>query len=128
MGLCVFPGDEDIDGPDACFSYGDFALFRRRLALEEGFTLDEMAGFGGDLPWTAVSSELEPLLNHPDDHSKDLSAEDCSVVLPRLEAILRRWSTEESRGTDFGRHLEDAQRLTAVMRVCVEKNVVLYFG
>ncbi|MDQ0936688.1 hypothetical protein QFZ49_006663 [Streptomyces turgidiscabies] len=44
MGLCLFPGDEGVDGLDACFSYGGFAQFRRRLALAEGFSLDERVG------------------------------------------------------------------------------------
>lgn len=128
MGLCLFPGGEDVDGLDACFSYGGFAQFRRRLALAEGFSLDEMVGFGGDRPWTDVSTELEPLLNHPDDHSEDLSAADCVAVLPRLEAVLERWSQEEPRDVGMERHVEDAQRLVAVLRICVSKNVALFFG
>ncbi|MEU7039107.1 hypothetical protein ABZ958_36430 [Streptomyces sp. NPDC046237] len=128
MGLCLFPGDGDVDGPEACFSYGGFAQFRRRLALAEGFGLDEMVGFGGDRPWTDVSTELEQLLNHPDDHSEDLSAEDCVAVLPRLEAILEHWLVEDPRGVGMERHVEDAQRLVAVLRTCVNKNVALFFG
>ncbi|MFJ9822022.1 hypothetical protein ACIRU3_43670 [Streptomyces sp. NPDC101151] len=53
-------------------------MFRRRLVHVEGFDLGEMIGFGGDRPWTEVSTELEPFLNHPDDHSKDLSPQDCA--------------------------------------------------
>ncbi|QWB27720.1 MULTISPECIES: hypothetical protein [Streptomyces] len=128
MGLCLFAGDEDVNGPDACFSYGGFAQFRRRLALEEGFVLDEMIGFGGDRPWTDLSTPLEPFLNHPDDHSEDLSVEDCFAVLPRLEAILEHWSSEEPPDQGMERHIEDAQRLTAVLRICIEKNVDLFFG
>lgn len=128
MGLCLFPGDEDADGPDACFSYGGFAQFRRRLALEEGFALDEMIGFGGDRPWTDLSTRLKPFLNQPDDHSKDLSVEDCAAVLPRLEAVLEHWSREEPRDEGMERHIEDAQRLTAVLRICIEKKVDLLFG
>jgi hypothetical protein len=127
MGLCLFPGDEDVDGPDACFSYGGLAQFRRRLALEEGFALDEMIGFGGDRPWTDVSTCLEPFLNHPDDHSQDLSVEDCAAVLPRLETILGRWSREGPRDEGMDRHIEDAQRLTVVLRICIEKNVDLIY-
>ncbi|WP_058043856.1 hypothetical protein [Streptomyces roseifaciens] len=128
MGLCLFPGDEDVDGLDACFSYEGFARFRRRLALAEGFGLDEMVGFGGNRPWTDVSTDLEPLLNHPDDHSEDLSAEDCVAVLPQLEAILEQWSEEEPHDAGIERHVEDAQRLVAVLRICVSKNVALFFG
>ncbi|MFD3622941.1 hypothetical protein ACFWWT_49220 [Streptomyces sp. NPDC058676] len=127
MGLCLFPGDGDVDGPDACFSYGGFAQFRRRLAHAEGFDLGEMIGFGGDRPWTKVSTALEPFLNHPDDHREDLSLQDCAVVLPRLEAILGQW-TSEPRDPDMERHIEDIQQLSVVLRVCIEKNVDLCFG
>lgn len=44
MGLCLFPDDDDLDGPHAYFSYGSFAEFRRRLAHAEGFDLDGMLG------------------------------------------------------------------------------------
>lgn len=127
MGLCLFPGDGDIDGPDACFSYGGFAQFRRQLAHVEGFDLGEMIGFGGDRPWTEVSTELEPFLNHPDDHSKDLSPQDCAAVRPRLEAILGQW-VSEPLDAGMESHIEDAQRLSAVLRVCIDKNVDLCFG
>ncbi|MFE9859042.1 hypothetical protein [Streptomyces sp. NPDC005780] len=127
MGLCLFPGDGDVDGPDACFSYGGFAQFRRRLAHAEGFDLGEMVGFGGERPWAEVSTELEPFLNHPDDHSKDLSPQDCAAVLPRLEAILRQW-TSEPRDSAMERHVEDIQQLSVVLHICIEKNVDLYFG
>ncbi|MGV4987915.1 hypothetical protein ACVB8X_25100 [Streptomyces sp. NRAIS4] len=94
MGLCLFPGDGDIDGPDACFSHGGLPQFRRHLAHVEGFDLGEMIGFGGDRPWKEASTELEPFPNHPDDHSKDLSPQDCAAVRPWLEAILGRWVSE----------------------------------
>ncbi|MER7789874.1 hypothetical protein [Streptomyces sp. NPDC097640] len=127
MGLCLFPSDGDIDGPDACFSYGGFAQFRRRLAHADGFDLDEMTGFGGDRPWAEVSTELEPFLNHPDDHSKNLSPEDCAAVLPKLDAIIGRWNSEPL-DAGMGRHIEDAQQLSTVLRVCIHKNVDLCFG
>ncbi|MFI2458209.1 hypothetical protein [Streptomyces sp. NPDC019539] len=93
-----------------------------------GVALDEMIGFGGDRPWTDLSTCLQPFLNHPDDHSKDLSVEDCAAVLPRLEAVLEPWSREEPRDEGMERHIEDAQRLTAVQRICIEKKVDLLFG
>ncbi|MFI8280888.1 hypothetical protein ACIGBH_39625 [Streptomyces sp. NPDC085929] len=133
LGLCLFPGDGDADGPDTCFSYGGFAQFRRRLAHAEGFDLGEMIGFGGDRPWAEVSTEVEPFLNHPDDHSKDLSPlsplspQDCAAVLPKLEAILGQW-TSERRDSGMERHIKNIQRLSVVLRVCIQKNVDLYFG
>ncbi|MFG2296290.1 hypothetical protein [Streptomyces sp. NPDC048603] len=127
MGLCLFPGDGDVDGLDVSFSYGDFALFRRRLAIAEGFDLGEMFGFGGDRPWAEVSTVLEPLLNHPDDHGESLSPSECAVILPRLEAVLVEWLSAEFRDVVFEEHIRDARDLVAVLNVCVRKNVELCF-
>lgn len=84
-GLVLFPGDGDNSSPDVSWSYSGFAAFRRRLAQSAGFALSEMWGFGGDRPWSEVSTVLEPLLNHPDDGGDDLTPADCAVVLPRLQ-------------------------------------------
>ncbi|MEV7894378.1 hypothetical protein [Streptomyces cyaneofuscatus] len=127
MGLCLFPGDGDTDGLDACFSYGDFALFRRRLAISEGFDLGEMFGFGGDRSWVEVSTVLEPLLNHPDDHGESLSPTECAVILPRLEAVLDEWLSVEFQDAAFEGHIRDMRDLIAVLHVCVRKNVELCF-
>ncbi|MGV9451605.1 hypothetical protein [Streptomyces sp. NPDC003635] len=47
MGLTLFPSDDDVAGPDISWSYTGFNMFRQWLAQAEGFTLDEMGGFGG---------------------------------------------------------------------------------
>ncbi|GGT00322.1 hypothetical protein [Streptomyces chromofuscus] len=80
MGLTLFPGDGDDSGPDVSWSYSGFAAFRRRLAEAEGFALRDMKGFGGDRPWSEVSTVLEPLLDRPDDGGDDLSPVECAVV------------------------------------------------
>ncbi|GII96311.1 hypothetical protein Ssi02_65420 [Sinosporangium siamense] len=125
MGLCLFPGDGESDGPDACFSYGEFALFRRRLALAEDFHLEEMQGFGGVRPWKDVRTALEPLLNHPDDHSRSLSPLECEAIVARLENILLEWVSSESSDFELKEHIRDARKVIAVMHVCIQKNVEL---
>ncbi|WP_406462084.1 hypothetical protein OH768_43365 [Streptomyces sp. NBC_01622] len=85
MGLMLFPGDGDVTSPDAAWSYSGFDMFRRWLAQAEGFALGEMYGFGGDRPWSSVTTVLKPLLDHPDDDGP-------------------------------------------VMRLCLDKDVELYFG
>ena len=66
-GLVLCPGDGDVTDPDVSWSYTGFGVLRRWLAQTEGFDLVEMCGFGGQRPWSDVSTTLKPLLDHPDD-------------------------------------------------------------
>ena len=127
MGLMLYPADSDVTCPDVEWSYSGFAEFRRWLAQAEGFDLDEMYGFGGDLPWSSVTTVLEPLLDHPDDGGPDFTPAQCAAMLPRLEAIVDK---RQHDGSDplLRRHLTDARRLVVVMRLCLDKDVELYFG
>ncbi|MFG3384237.1 hypothetical protein [Streptomyces sp. NPDC047999] len=126
MGLVLFPGDGDNSSPDVSGSYSGFAAFRRRLAETEGFVLAEMRGFGGERPWSDVSTALEPLLDHPDAGGNDLSPDECASILVRLEAITDQWARE---GNDqlLRQHVEDARQLAGVLRLCIEKDVPLAF-
>ncbi|MEU3480915.1 hypothetical protein ACI2LO_33120 [Streptomyces sp. NPDC033754] len=126
MGLVLFPADGDNSSPDVSWSYSGFAEFRRRLAEVEGFVLSEMRGFGGERPWSEVSTALEPLLDHPDAGGNDLSPEECASILVRLEAITYQWSHE---GNDqlLRQHIEDSRQLAGILRLCIEKNVPLAF-
>ncbi|MFI9176081.1 hypothetical protein [Streptomyces lincolnensis] len=126
MGLVLFPGDGDNSSLDVSWSYSGFAAFRRRLAETEGFVLSEMWGFGGERPWSQVSTVLEPLLDHPDDGGDDLSTAECASILVRLEAITDQWTRQ--RGDQLlQQHIEDARQLTDVLRLCIEKDVSLAF-
>ncbi|MGW1278866.1 hypothetical protein ACWD4V_18185 [Streptomyces tsukubensis] len=126
MGLVLFPGDGDNSSPDVSWSYSGFAAFRRRLAETEGFVLSEMQGFGGQRPWSEVSTAMEPLLDHPDDGGDDLSPAECASILVRLEAITDQWAR---KGGDqlLQQHIEDARQLAGVLRLCIEKGVPLAF-
>ncbi|MFB7868030.1 hypothetical protein [Streptomyces sp. NPDC056069] len=126
MGLVLFPGDGDNSSPEVSWSYSGFAAFRRRLAEAEGFALSEMRGFGGEHPWSEVSTALEPLLDHPDAGGEDLSPTECASVLVRLEAITDQWARE---GGDqlLQQHIEDAHQLAGILRLCIEKDVPLAF-
>ncbi|MFC9686462.1 hypothetical protein [Streptomyces sp. NPDC056948] len=126
MGLVLFPGDGDNSSPDVSWSYSSFAAFRQRLAETEGFVLSEMRGFGGERPWSEVSTALEPLLDHPDAGGDDLSPDECVSILVRLETIADQWAREDGDQL-LRQHIEDANRLAGVLRPCVEKGVPLIF-
>ncbi|MGK5638628.1 hypothetical protein ACSNOK_10005 [Streptomyces sp. URMC 126] len=128
MGLLLFPADGETGGPEVCFSYRGFGAFRRRLALAEGFRLDEMQGFGGDRSWTDVSTELEPLLDHPDDHGRSLSPQECRAMLPRLRSLADEWASDEPSDPELREHAGNAHDLVEVLEVCVRKNAELSFG
>ncbi|WP_225846884.1 hypothetical protein [Streptomyces sp. HPF1205] len=127
MGLNLFPGDDDITSPDVSWSYTGFGVFRRWLAQTEGFTLEEMHGFGGQRPWNDVFTTLEPLLNHPDDDGPDLTPTQCAAILPRLQEIAGQ-PQDASTAPLLQRHIDDARQLVVVLQLCIEKDVDLIFG
>ncbi|MET9415343.1 hypothetical protein ABZY03_14390 [Streptomyces klenkii] len=125
MGLMLCPADDEVTSPDISWSHYGFNLFRNWLAQTEGFTLPEMVGFGGNRPWSSVTTTLAPLLDHPD-HEGDLVPAQCAAMLPRLEAIIG----ERPHTADdpvFQRRIEDTRRLIDVMKYCVDKGVTLDF-
>ncbi|MFD9499935.1 hypothetical protein [Streptomyces sp. NPDC060035] len=126
MGLILFPGDGDNSSPDVSWSCSGFDAFRQRLAEAEGFVLSEMWGFGGESPWSEVSTALKPLLDHPDVGGDDLSPAECASVLARLGAITDQWEQEDGDQL-LKRHIEDARQLGRVLRLCIEKDVPLAF-
>jgi hypothetical protein len=127
VGLILFPGDGDVTSADVPWSYSAFDVFRQWLAKAEGFDLTEMSGFGGQRPWTDVSTTLQPLLNHRDDGGPDLTSAQCAAILPRVEEIVRH-GKEEVDDPTLQRHFDDARRLVVVLQICVEKDVDLLFG
>ncbi|WP_308434871.1 hypothetical protein [Streptomyces tauricus] len=126
VGLILFPGDDDTTSPDVAWSYSAFHEFRCRLAQAEGFGLDEMQGFGGERPWSEVSTTLECFLDRPDDGGGELSSAECTAILPRLEAITGEWQGQATTPL-LQRHIAGARQLTLVLRFCIEKDVELLF-
>jgi hypothetical protein len=126
VGLILFPGDGDIAGLDVAWSCTGSNAFRRRLAQAEGFVLDEMRGFGGERPWSDVSTTLEPFLDRTDDGGGEFSTAECTAILPRLEAAIGEWQ-EQAADPLLQRHIEDARQLALVLRLCIEKDVELLF-
>jgi hypothetical protein len=126
VGLILFPGDGDTTSPDVAWSYTGFNAFRCRLAQAEGFVLDEMQGFGGERPWSNVSTVLEPFLDRPDDGGGELSTADCTAILPRLEAITSEWQKQAADHL-LQQHVKDARQLALVLRLCIEEDVELLF-
>ncbi|MES9524135.1 hypothetical protein [Streptomyces capoamus] len=116
-----------MTSPDVSWSYSGFNVFRRWLAEAEGFTLADMYGFGGDRPWSSVSTPLTPLLDHPDDDGPDLTLAQCTVILPRLEAIIDQ---RQHDGSDpvLQRRIDDARQLVTILKLCLDKGVELIFG
>ena len=127
MGLVLFPGDDNTDSPDICWSYTGFGKFREWLAQTEGFALDEMRGFGGDRPWSEVPTTLTPLLDHPDDGGPDLTPAQCAAILPRLSEIAE---TAPGHPLDrvWQRRIQDVRQLVVVLQFCIEREVDLLFG
>ncbi|WP_105974395.1 hypothetical protein [Streptomyces geranii] len=126
MEIVLYPGDDDVTGPKAVWPRARFLAFRRWLAQAEGFVLDEMDGFGGQRPWSDVSTPLAPFLDHPDDDGPDLTPPQCAAVQARLAEIADRWS-EGGDDPVVRRHIDDARQLVVVLRCCVEKDVDLFF-
>ncbi|MFS8202270.1 hypothetical protein ACLVWQ_26725 [Streptomyces sp. CWNU-52B] len=126
MGLILFPGDGDTASPDVAWSYTGFDAFRRRLAQAEGVVLDKMRGFGGERPWSDVSTSLEPFLDRPDDGGGELSPAEWTAILPRLEAITGEWQ-EQAIEPLLQQHIEDARQLVLILRLCIQKDVELLF-
>lgn len=127
MGLCLFPEDGNTNGPEACYSYHEFSSFRRHLASAEGLSLDAMQGFGGDSSWDDFTTVLEPLLNHPDDHGRSISFEECSLILPRLEDLLSDLTLAPDTDSEVRNLIRQLSNLVAVLRVCVQNHVELGF-
>jgi hypothetical protein len=124
VGLILFPGDGDTSSPDVGWSYSGFDAFRRQLARAEGFDLDEMWGFGGERRWRDVSTSLEPLLHRPDDGGGELLPIECAALLPRIEGIVGHWQSEVGVPQT---HIDAAQQLAVVLRLCIAKDVELIF-
>lgn len=127
MGLMLFSGGDDVTSPDISWSYTGFDMFRKWLAQADGCTLSEMYGFGGDRPWSSISTTLTPLLDHPDDEGPDLTPARCAAMLPRLEAIIDQQQHDDSDRA-LRRRIEDTRQLVTVMKFCLDKDVELIFG
>ncbi|MFK0294880.1 hypothetical protein ACIQU6_31010 [Streptomyces sp. NPDC090442] len=125
MGLMLCPADDEVTSPDISWSHHGFKLFREWLAQSEGFALREMVGFGGNRPWSSVSTTLAPLLDHPD-HEGDLAPARCAAMLPRLEAIINE-RPHAAGDPILQRRIDDTRQLVAAMKYCVDKDVTLDF-
>jgi hypothetical protein len=112
---------------DAEWSYGGFHRFRKRIAEKIGVNLDVMDGFGGhplsesigSISWDTVEDEIKLFLNHSDCDG-DLSPEECSKIIPRLEFLI-----SEFESTDYDKI--NAIKLIDCMKGCVANGESLIF-
>ena len=103
----------------ARWSYSGFNRFRKRLAEQLGFSLDQMVGFGGDVPWNTVSDPIVPLLDHSDCEG-ELSPLEAASVAPRLREMVAGWDEG-----DYDR--EQAERLAAMCDYAASAGVPVMF-
>lgn len=125
------PDPDDYSLFDVHWSYSGFMRFRRALAKAEGLNLDDMQGYadypvgvetaapGRAIPWSSVSTPLEPLLNHSDCDG-ELTPDECAQIAPRLKEIVSDWPIDDyDRNAGLG--------LVAAMEHCAEHGENLEF-
>ncbi len=84
----------DFTHCEAHWSYSDFHDFRKRLAASIGMNLDDMEGFGGEIPYKNYHDDIIPLLEQPDSDSY-LSPDICQTVAVRLRQLIRNWPDDD---------------------------------
>jgi hypothetical protein len=84
----------DFSHGDAHWSYSSFNNFRRKLAKEINMDLDQMQGFGGDIPFSNYVDNIIPLLDHSDCDGK-LTIGQCKKVEPRLRELVSKWVNDD---------------------------------
>ncbi len=112
----------DFSHGNAHWSYGGFSRFREALAIHEGFFLNDMQGFDGERPWSAVTTDIKPLLDHSDCDG-ELTPEECAQVAPRLREILADWQERGHDTYDIHAGLE----LADAMDDCAKSGEILEF-
>jgi len=119
MGLDISPGG-------AHWSYSGFHVFRKNLAAEEGFVLDEMVGFGGSRSWDTVSTTLEDLLNHSDCEGY-LDGWQCEEMVERLTAIKALWEERRANSGVENWYIESLGALIDGMGHCAQHRCAMSF-
>jgi hypothetical protein len=125
------PGTPENDYEDAWYapdlharwSYTGFGQFRAKLAIVEGFFLDDMEGFTEDgRSWDLITTPLKPLLNHSDCDGEMTPAE-AAEVWPRLEEIAEQWSAEG----ELDWNLSGMRALIDLLRYAAENETLVLF-
>lgn len=99
--------------------YSTFNRFREDLAELIGIDLNEMEGFKGIKPFSAINDDITLLLNHSDCDG-DMSIEDALKVSKRLKELVPKISNEW--------HQELANRLIVVLDDNVENQEITEFS
>ncbi|MEK5338145.1 hypothetical protein NSS92_19270 [Bacillus sp. FSL M8-0166] len=84
----------DFTHCEAHWAYSGFGNFRRKLAACIGMNLDDMQGFGGDIPFENYDDDIIPLLDHSDCED-DLPPDVCKTVAARLRQLVRNWPDDD---------------------------------
>ncbi|MFD0587662.1 hypothetical protein ACFQZE_06580 [Paenibacillus sp. GCM10027627] len=84
----------DFSHCEARWSYSGFNNFRKKLANELGFNLNEMQGFGGSRKFNEIKDDIVYLLDHSDCDGH-ITAKRCAKVAPRLRELVKTWDNED---------------------------------
>lgn len=127
------PGTEENEYEDtwyapglhAHWSYGGFGIFREKLAVHEGFFLDDMDGFTKDgRSWDLVATDLKPLLDHSDCDG-EMTPDEARQAWPRLAAILDEW---EAGGDPRHKYdIQSGRSLVEILQYCAEHGTQVLF-
>lgn len=74
--------------------YSSFMEWRKWLANQIGFNLNEMDGFGGSKPFEQMKHNIRPLLDHSDCDG-ELSPDECRQIAFGLQQILDALPADE---------------------------------
>ncbi|ALM29170.1 hypothetical protein AMR71_10810 [Bacillus altitudinis] len=84
----------DFTHCEAHWSCTNFHDFRCKLAACIGMNLDEMEGFGGDIPFENFTDDIILLLDLSDSDSY-LMPEVCQTVAVRLRQLIQNWPGDD---------------------------------
>jgi hypothetical protein len=114
----------DFSHGEAHWAYSGFARFREKLAKQVGIDDYEKITNTNDPKLEAIKKDgIHPLLAHSDCDGK-LTIKEMKKVIPRLEELIKNWSSENPRDEYDLRH---AKLLIEGMKEAVSEKQQLEF-
>ena len=131
----VEPGpspNPEIDGLAADYGWAHLHALHRLLAAEEQIDLYTMERYGGERPWSAVTTDLRPLFDSAYFVDGRLPSTECGLMRRRLREISDHWSRGEFAGeADDTMKLDQwrtIENLIAVVDACVATGRPMIIG